>query len=143
MITKLAFITATIVLSVIGAMAQLNPRLLESKRQRGRQVPPTTSEQTAREKTDTHTSPLVILEKPRAAYPDQSSGSVCVQGAVILRIQFLDTGEIGTISAVKRLPYGLTENAVEAAKKIKFEPAKKGGKAITVTRQVEYSFSIY
>jgi protein TonB len=62
---------------------------------------------------------------------------------VVLRVQFLENGEIGKITVVKGLPYGLTENAIDAAKRMKFEPAKKDGRAVTVLRPVEFSFSIY
>lgn len=84
-----------------------------------------------------------ILHKPKPAGPDQSNGSVCIQGTVILRIEFLKSGEIGEIIPVKSLPYGLTENSITSAKKIRFKPARKNGKAITVFRQVEFPFSIY
>ena len=87
--------------------------------------------------------PLKILYKPRAAYPSQENGLVCIQGTVSLRITFLETGEIGNISVISRLPYGATENAVEAAKQIKFEPAIKDGKPVNVTKTVQFPFSIY
>lgn len=88
--------------------------------------------------------PLKILKKPRPRYPTyESGGTVCVQGTVTLRIQFLATGEIGKIAVISGLPYGLTENAIEAAKGIEFEPAVKNSKPITVTKIVPFSFTIY
>jgi hypothetical protein len=39
------------------------------------------------------------------------------------------------------LPYKLTENAMEAAKKIKFEPAVEDDNAITVNKIIEYVYS--
>lgn len=62
---------------------------------------------------------------------------------VVLRVVFSANGEIGAISVISGLPEGLTEEAIAAAKKIKFEPAMKRGKAVTVTRKVEYTFTIY
>jgi TonB family protein len=62
---------------------------------------------------------------------------------VVLRVTFLDSGEIGRISVISGLGNGLTEQAVEAAKKIKFEPATKDGKSVSVTKPVEYLFTIY
>lgn len=86
------------------ALGQKNPSTTDSKRQqKSSQTKP--SDQKIR-----------ITYKPRPAYPDQSNGSVCIQGTVILRVQFLETAEIGNIGVVKGLPYGLTENAIEAAK---------------------------
>jgi TonB family protein len=66
-----------------------------------------------------------------------------VQGTVILRVTFLASGQVGSISPVKGLPNGLTEQAIAAARSIRFEPAKNNGVAQTVTKQVEYTFSIY
>lgn len=87
--------------------------------------------------------PVKIISKPKAAYPEQKNGTICVQGTVTLRVQFLENGEIGKIAVVSGLPNGLSEKAVEAAQKIKFKPAMKEGKAVTVSKQVQYSFSIY
>jgi len=55
----------------------------------------------------------------------------------------LFSGQIGSVEATKELPDGLTEQAILAAKRIKFSPARQNGRPITVTKQVEYSFSIY
>ena len=66
-----------------------------------------------------------------------------VQGKVILRVVFLSNGRIGTISTIKGLPHGLTQQAIEAARKIKFEPEKRNGVPVTVTRKIEYTFTIY
>lgn len=83
---------------------------------------------------------LRILEQPKPELPRDYS-TLDVQGNVILRIEFLDFGEIGEITAVKSLPGGLTERAVLAARKIKFEPEKKDGKPVTVIRQIEYLYN--
>lgn len=94
-------------------------------------------------KTDLKDSPVKILYKPKAAYPSQDGGTICFTGVVRLRVTFLDSGEIGEISVVSGLPSGATENAVAAAKKIKFMPAKKDGKNIMSTKVLEFSFSIF
>lgn len=98
------------------------------------------SDQKTERKYDT---PVKILYKPRPVYPSQDKGSVCIQGTVRLRIEFLESGEIGKITVVSGLPLGATENSIEAAKKIKFEPARKDGKAVTSFRQIEFTFSLY
>lgn len=84
--------------------------------------------------------PLKILERPSPELP-KNYGTLDVQGTVILRIEFLEFGEIGEISPVKTLPGGLTEKAIAAARKIKFETEKKDGKPVTVFKQIEYSYS--
>lgn len=88
-------------------------------------------------------SPVEIIYKPEAAYPESQNGTICVTGMVILKVTFLDSGEIGKIAVVSGLPYGIRENTVEAAKKIKFKPAKKNGKAVSVSKIITYNFTIY
>ncbi len=85
--------------------------------------------------------PVKILEKPRPMlFPD---GQDCSQGKVVLRVTFLTSGKIGSISVISGLGSGKTEAAIEAAKKIKFEPAIKDQKRVSVTKTVDYSFTIY
>ena len=49
-------------------------------------------------------------------------------------------GGIGSISPVKTLPFGLTEQAIFAARKIMFLPARSKGVKISVTKTVQYTF---
>lgn len=85
---------------------------------------------------------LKIVSKPRAIYTDSARQNM-VQGKVVLRVTFKKDGEIGKIKVVKGLPRGLSQNAVEAARKIKFEPQIGNGKPVTVTKNIEYNFTIY
>ncbi len=85
---------------------------------------------------------MQIISKPKANYTDTARQNN-VQGTVSLRVTFLASGRIGNISPVSNLPDGLTEQAVIAAKQIKFNPANIKGKSISVTKQVHYSFTIY
>lgn len=93
--------------------------------------------------TKLYDTPVQIIHKPKASYPEQKNGSLCVQGTVTLRVQFLETGEIGKISVVSGLPEGFNDKAIEAARKIIFKPAMKDGKPVTVSKQFQYSFSLY
>ena len=88
------------------------------------------------------TAGLKIISKPRPGYTDAARQNN-IQGTVILRVTFLASGQIGSISSVKGLPNGLTEQAIAAARRISFEPAKRDGQGQSVTKQIEYSFSIY
>lgn len=85
---------------------------------------------------------LIILSKPRALFTDRARQNQ-IQGKVVLRIAFKKNGKIGKIKVVEGLPDGLSENAVKAAEGIRFEPATKNGKPITVTKNIEYNFNIY
>ena len=83
-----------------------------------------------------------ILTKPRAVYTDAARANQ-VQGKVVLRVTFKADGTIGAIATVAGLPDGLTEAAIAAAKDIEFEPARRGDTAFSVTKPVEYIFTIY
>jgi outer membrane biosynthesis protein TonB len=83
-----------------------------------------------------------IISSPRATFP-RDAGNSCVQGSVRLKITLLANGSIGTIVPVTRLPYGLTEQAIEAARRIVFLPKRVDGFAVPVTILREYYFGIY
>jgi TonB family protein len=83
-----------------------------------------------------------ILSKARPGYTDFAR-IYQIDGNVILRVTFLASGQIGSISAVKTLPFGLTNQAIEAARRIQFEPAIMKGTPVSVVKQVEYMFSIF
>ena len=85
---------------------------------------------------------ITIISKPRALYTENARKNE-VQGKVVLRVTFMADGQIGSISIISGLPDGLTEQAINAAKGIKFEPAKRNEKTYTVTKPVEYTFTIY
>ncbi len=87
-------------------------------------------------------APLRLILKPRANYTD-AARQTQVQGTVTLRVMFLGSGGIGSISPVNALPYGLTEQSIAAARKIVFIPAKKNRVRISVAKLVQYSFAIY
>lgn len=91
---------------------------------------------------DNGTTGLKLLSKPKPAYTDLAR-QYNVQGNVLLRVTFLADGKIGSISAVEKLPFGLTYNAIEAAKLMKFEPPKRNGVSYNVTKTVQFSFTIY
>lgn len=87
-------------------------------------------------------SPLRILSKPKARYTDLARFYE-ISGPVIARVTFLASGEIGSISTIKTLPFGLTEQAVKAAKGIRFEPPYRDGMPMTTVRLVELNFTLY
>jgi TonB family protein len=88
------------------------------------------------------TSPFVITSKPRATYTDLARQNN-TEGAVLLKVTLLASGEVGNVSVVRGLPDGLTEQAVEAARQIEFEPKKVNGVPVSVTQTFEYTFEVY
>ena len=61
----------------------------------------------------------------------------------MLRVVFARHGAVVQIRAVHTLPFGLTERAIAAARQIKFVPAVKGGRPVSVFMQLEYNFNLY
>jgi TonB family protein len=86
----------------------------------------------------------MITSKPRPIYTD-SARQNNVQGTVQVQVVLDRSGTVGTIKAVSGsdLGYGLPEQAIAAARKIKFTPAVKDGRAVSVQVTLEYYFSIY
>jgi hypothetical protein len=62
------------------------------------------------------------------------------RGKVVLRVTLKDYGTVAVDSVEAGLPHGLTEKAVEAAERIKFEPARLGRAAVPQRATVEYTF---
>lgn len=91
---------------------------------------------------DVISDPLILVFKPRANYTDAARQSD-VQGTVRLRVTFLANGGIGSIAVVSPLSNGLTEQAMLAAKKIFFLPARRNNVKYSMTKIVEYSFKLY
>jgi TonB family protein len=83
-----------------------------------------------------------ILSKPEPAYTGAARQNG-VNGTVVLRAVFSSNGEVTNIQAVSGLPDGLTEQAIVAAKQIKFVPAMKDGRPVSVWMQLQYTFNLY
>jgi hypothetical protein len=87
-------------------------------------------------------SGVKILTKPRADYTDYARFYE-ITGKIVLRVTFSANSSIGAISTISGLPFGLTEQAILAARGITFEPAMRAGVPYAVTKPVEYQFVIY
>lgn len=83
-----------------------------------------------------------LLLKPEPKYTEEARRNQ-ISGTVMLRVVFSSTGEVVQIRAMHTLPFGLTERAIEAARQIKFVPAMKGGRPVSVFMQLEYNFHLY
>ena len=83
-----------------------------------------------------------IVAKPLAMYTDKARKTK-TKGTVTLRIEFLANGSVGDIELVKGLPNGLSENAIDAAKKMVFLPSRLNGKPVNTKLTVQYGFNIY
>jgi TonB family protein len=83
-----------------------------------------------------------ITYREKAKYTGEARDNT-THGMVVLTVVFGSDGIISDIQVVKGLPYGLTEKAIEAARKIRFEPAIKDGKPVSVRGNLEFTFNLY
>ena len=94
--------------------------------------------------------PMTFQIRQRPAYPEDAKRNR-VEGTAILEVIFQADGTIGEIRCVnddnektqRLIKYEVVQAAIDAVKRIEFEPEIKDGKPVTVTKKVEYTFSIY
>ncbi|MBC7899157.1 MAG: energy transducer TonB [Saprospiraceae bacterium] len=84
--------------------------------------------------------PVRIHQMPEASYTD-AAREAGVFGTVTLKVRFLAGGRIGLITVVDGLPEGLTSEAISAARKIIFGPARQKARMIHTSEIVAYHFS--
>lgn len=83
-----------------------------------------------------------VTKKPEPKYT-KTARKHAVEGTVVIRCVFGSTGQVTNIHVISGLPDGLTERAVEAAKKIKFIPAMKDGHSVSMWMELQYNFHLY
>jgi len=83
-----------------------------------------------------------VLSRPNPDY-NEIARKDKVSGTVVLRCVFGADGRIRHIGVISGLPDGLTQRAIDAAKLIKFIPATKDGRPVSVWMQLEYNFNLY
>lgn len=83
-----------------------------------------------------------VLSKPEPQYTEEARKNQ-VTGTVVLRAVFTSGGQVTNIRAVSGLPFGLTEKAIAAARQIRFQPATKDGRPVSMYIQLEYNFNLY
>jgi TonB family protein len=93
-------------------------------------------------RSDEVTERVRVLSKPEPAYTDIAREHG-LTGTVVLRSVFAADGKVKHISVIAALPDGLTERAIDAARSIRFVPAKKDGRPVSMWMQLEYNFNLY
>lgn len=88
------------------------------------------------------TSKARVTFKPEPQYTEDARKNQ-ITGTVVLQAVFTSSGQVTSIRALKELPYGLTEKAIAAARQIRFEPAMKDGRAVSMYMHLEYNFNLY
>jgi len=88
------------------------------------------------------TTRVRVLSKPEPEYTEEARKNQ-VTGTIVLRAVFTAGGKVRGIVPLNVLPDGLTRKAIAAARKIRFVPAMKDGKPVSMYMQLEYSFNLY
>ncbi|HEX2491629.1 MAG TPA: energy transducer TonB [Blastocatellia bacterium] len=107
-------------------------------------APPTpTSTPTSNERIEPMTGSLrpMIIYREKAKYTDKARNNG-VEGTVVLEVVFHRYGLLTDINVIRGLPDGLSENAIESAKKTRFQPAVKDGQPISVRGVLEFDFKL-
>jgi TonB family protein len=84
----------------------------------------------------------VVLYREKAKYTEEARQAK-VSGTVVLQVVFRSDGALVIQRVIEYLPYGLTLKAVEAASRIRFNPATKDGAPVSLRAPIEFDFNIY
>ena len=83
-----------------------------------------------------------VATKPEPHYTEEARRHQ-ITGTIVLRAVFSSSGAVTNIHAMSTLPDGLTEMATEAARKIRFIPASKDGRFVSMWMELQYNFNLY
>jgi TonB family protein len=83
-----------------------------------------------------------VIIKPEPRYTEAARKNQ-ITGTVVLRAVFSSSGAVTRIQPMSKLPDGLTDQAIYAARLIKFIPAIKDGRFVSMYVQLEYNFNLY
>jgi TonB family protein len=84
----------------------------------------------------------VITYREKAKYTEEARSSG-VQGAVVLRAVLSHDGRVEHVQVLRPLSHSLTEQAMIAARRIKFLPVIRDGHPVSIILQVEFHFSLF
>lgn len=92
-------------------------------------------------------SKVIVKSKPKPHYP-KGARKRHIEATVVLRAIFRASGEVTDIKFDKIIPgdvpedivKAFTDESIKAARKIKFQPATKGGRPVSMYIQLEYAF---
>lgn len=83
-----------------------------------------------------------VLNKAEPTYTE-SARRFGVQGTVVLRAVFSKDGEVTNIHVVRKLPHGLTQQAINSARGISFSPAQFEGRPVSMWMELQYNFILF
>jgi TonB family protein len=77
-----------------------------------------------------------------STYTEEARENV-IHGTVALNVIFGVDGTISDVRVTSGLPNGLTESAIDAVGRVRFEPAIKNGEPATVRGTIEFTFHLF
>ena len=83
-----------------------------------------------------------VLSKPEPQYTE-AARLAGVEGTIVIRGIFSSDGEVRHLIVTRALGYGLTTAAIRAAHQIKFQPAMKDDRPVSMYIQLEYQFHLF
>ena len=83
-----------------------------------------------------------ILKKPTPGFTREARRNG-TRGYVVLEAILGADGIVKQVEVLTGLPDGLSQKAIEAARQIRFRPAVKDGKPVSVRVEVRYQFQIF
>lgn len=89
--------------------------------------------------------PVVTPPKAIRKIPPQYSQKALrfqLEGEVVLRLEISAEGDVEDVTVIQGLGHGLTEEAIRAVKRWKFEPARAGGVPISAPIDVTVAFQL-
>lgn len=118
------------------------PTQAQSSPGSGRVVPAARVPATSQNNNSADIKNAKVTEKPRAQYTETAKYNG-IEGSVRLRVELLASGKVGEITPLSYLSHGLTDQAIAAAKQIRFTPKTIAGTPVDSSVTVEYTFSLY
>lgn len=85
--------------------------------------------------------PIEILAKPRPEYTSEAR-QLQIEGEVLVEVLFAASGEASVLAVVRGLGHGLDENALAAARAIRFHPAERDGETVDSKAIVHIVFQL-
>jgi TonB family protein len=89
----------------------------------------------------TDNSGVEILFKPRPAYSSEAR-ALGIEGEVMFEVLFSAAGEVRLLRLLRGLGHGLDESAGDAARQIRFRPARRDGTPVDSTAVVRIVFEL-
>ncbi len=86
-------------------------------------------------------TPVQILFKPKPAYTPEAR-DLRLEGEVALQVIFQADGTIRVLRVVRGLGHGLDEAATQAATRVRFKPATRGGVPVDTNATIKISFEL-